>query len=328
MWWYMNIGLLLGAFFIDLVVGDPPGIPHPVVAIGRGISFLEKKLYNKDLGSQELYFRGLMLTFIILIITGGAITGILLLALYLHPFLYLFFYLWFLSSTLAIKGLGKAGLDIYHALEKKDLDLARSKTGEIVGRDTSSLEEEEVVRAAVETVAENTVDGVTAPLFYAFWGGLPLALLYKAVNTLDSMVGYRNEKYENFGKASAKLDDLVNYIPARLTVVFMLLASLFMGMDWKRGWDTLKEDARKHPSPNSGYAEALAAGVLGIQLGGNNYYRGKISRRPLIGRELKKKEAGDILTSVRLMYLTSLLKLVTLVLLYFILVYLIFPGVF
>lgn len=328
MWWYMNIGLLLGAFLVDLVVGDPPGVPHPVVAIGRGISFLEKKLYNKDSGPQELYLRGLMLVFLILILTAGAITGVLLVAFHLHPFLYLFLYLWFLSSTLAVKGLGKAGLDIYHALEKKDLELARSKTGEIVGRDTSSLEEEEVVRAAVETVAENTVDGVTAPLFYAFWGGLPLALLYKAVNTLDSMVGYQNVRYEYFGRAAARLDDLVNYIPARLTVVFMLMASLLMGMDWRRGWETLKVDARKHPSPNSGYSEALIAGVLGIQLGGDNYYQGSLSRRPLIGKDLKKKKPRDILCAVRLMYLASLLNLGALVLLYFLIVFLIYPGVF
>lgn len=327
-WWNLNTGFLLGAFIIDLLVGDPRGIPHPVVAIGRGISFLEKKLYIKGRGPQELYMRGLILTFLIFVLTAGVLLGFLFLAFSLHPFLYFFFYLWFLSSTLAVKGLGKAGLDIYQALEKDDLPLARSKAGEIVGRDTSSLEEEELVRAAVETVAENTVDGVTAPLFYAFLGGLPLALLYKAVNTLDSMVGYRDEQYEYFGRASAKMDDLANYIPARLTVFFMLLGSFFLGLDWRRGWEVLKVDGRKHPSPNSGYSEALTAGALGIQLGGNNYYGGKVSRRPLLGSNLKKKEPRDILKAVRLMYATSFFSLLTFILINTIIIFFVAPAPF
>lgn len=309
MWWAPDIKIILGAFLIDLFIGDPRWIPHPVVMIGKLISFLEEKLQKKGLSPSKLYLRGVALTFTVLLVTLAAVLSILYLSSLIHPYLYLAVYVWLLAATLAVKGLGQAGLCIYRALKDNNLSLARRKAGEIVGRDTAGLQEDEVSRAAVETVAENTVDGVTAPLIYALIGGLPLAMLYKTVNTLDSMVGYRDEKYEYFGRASAKLDDLANYIPARITALLMLLASVILRLDTKRAWQVLKADARNHPSPNSGFAEALAAGSLGIQLGGVNYYRGKASKRPYLGIKTRQINSGDILSTIKLMHLTAYLTL-------------------
>jgi len=303
--------LLPGAFVIDLIIGDPRGIPHPVVIIGKLIGFLEKRLYRKKLSPRLLILRGVLLVLLVLFFTLGTTLLILYLSSLIHPYFYLFVYLWLLASTLAVKGLSKAGLDIYKALQDNNMALAREKAGEIVGRDTSSLEEGEVSRAAVETVAENTVDGITAPLFYALIGGLPLAMLYKAINTLDSMLGYRNEKYRHLGWASARLDDLANYIPARITALLMLVSSGLINLNWKRAWKVLRTDARNHPSPNSGFSEALVAGALGIQLGGINYYRGISSQRPFMGIKTREIKAQDILAAVKLMYLTSFLTLVS-----------------
>ncbi len=303
------MGLLLAAYITDLVIGDPRGIPHPVVIIGKFISFVERKLYRENLDSQALFIRGTLLVVMVLAVTLAGTLGLLYLSRLIHSYLYVAVYVWFVASTFAVKGLGQAGLDILKNLEKRDIQTARKKTGEIVGRDTDRLSEKEIARAAVETVAENTVDGVTAPLFYALLGGLPLAMLYKAVNTLDSMVGYNNEKYRYFGRFAAKLDDLANFIPARLTSIIMLLSSFILRYNWKRGWKVLLTDAKKHPSPNSGYSEAVAAGVLGIQLGGTNYYGGVPSRRPVLGIKTRDTEPRDILYSVTLMYLTSFITL-------------------
>ncbi|UNC92490.1 adenosylcobinamide-phosphate synthase CbiB [Candidatus Contubernalis alkaliaceticus] len=301
--------LLIIAYCVDLVVGDPRWIPHPVVIIGKFIIFLENKLYNENLSPRILYYRGFLLALVVMIFTLGSIGVILCTSRFIDPYLYSLVYIWFLASTLAVKGLGQAGLDILKSLEKNSIQNARKKTGEIVGRDTENLSEIEVARAAVETVAENTVDGVTAPLFYALLGGLPLALLYKAINTMDSMIGYNNQRYAYFGRFAAKLDDLVNYIPARLTAMFMLFCSLLLRYNWKRGWKVLLTDSRNHPSPNSGYSEAVTAGVLGIQLGGTNFYLGVPSKRPVIGIKTRDIEPRDILYSVRLMYLTSFITL-------------------
>ncbi len=303
------MGLLMAAYLTDLLIGDPRWIPHPVVIIGKFISFLESRLYKENANSHTIFAQGLLLVILVMVFTLVCIFGVLYLSRLIHPYLYIAVYIWFLASTLAVKGLGQAGLGIFKNLEKHDIHTARKKTGEIVGRDTDNLSEEEIARAAVETVAENTVDGVTAPLFYALIGGLPLAMLYKAVNTMDSMVGYNNDHYKFFGRAAAKLDDLVNYIPARLTSLIMLLASFILKYHWKRGWKVLLTDARKHPSPNSGYSEAVAAGVLGIQLGGTNYYGGIPSRRPVFGIKTRKIDSQDILHAVRLMYLTSFITL-------------------
>ncbi len=303
--------LLFTAYLVDLIIGDPRWIPHPVVIIGKFISFIEDKLYRKSVSPRTLYYRGFLLVIFVMVFTLTSIGVILYLSRLIHPYLYTAVYIWFLASTLAVKGLGQAGLDILKNLETNNIETARKKTGEIVGRDTENLSEKEIARATVETVAENTVDGVTAPLFYALLGGLPLAMLYKAVNTMDSMVGYNNQRYQYFGRFAAKLDDLANYIPARLTALIMLLCSLFLGYNWKRGWKVLLTDSRKHPSPNSGYSEAVTAGVLGIELGGTNYYRGVPSKRPVMGIKTRDIDPRDILHSVRLMYLTSFVTVAT-----------------
>lgn len=309
MWWNPGITYILLALLLDLLVGDPRWTPHPVVGIGKAVTRLEKKLYRGNLPPRRLYRQGLVLVGSVLALTLLSTLAVLYFSYLVHPFLNRALYTWFLASTLAVRGLGEAGLGIYRSLDKGNLGEARRKAGEIVGRDTGGLEEKEVVRAAVETVAENTVDGVTAPLFYALLGGLPLALLYKAVNTLDSMVGYRDERYIYFGRASARLDDLANYIPARLTALAMLPAAALLRFNWKRGWETMMGDARRHPSPNSGLAEALVAGALGVQLGGVNYYRGVPSRRAPMGRKTRELQRGDIQAAVSLMQLTTFLFL-------------------
>ncbi len=307
--------LIIGAFVIDLIIGDPRGIPHPVAIIGKLVEFLEKNLHITKLSPRRVTQRGALLVLLVLLATLGVTLLILYLSSLVHSYLYYIIYLWLLASTLSVKGLGKAGQDIFEALQREDLVLARKRAGEIVGRDTNKLEERGLSRAAVETVAENTVDGITAPLFYAFIGGLPLAIVYKAINTLDSMLGYKNEKYRHFGWAAARLDDLANYIPARLTALIMLVSSGLLNLtgkvslNWKRAWKVLRTDARNHPSLNSGYSEALMAGALGIQLGGTNYYQGIPSRRPLMGIKSREIEPQDITAAVKLMYLTSVIAL-------------------
>jgi adenosylcobinamide-phosphate synthase len=200
-----------------------------------------------------------------------------------------------ISTTIAIKGLASAGKSVKEPLAEGDLVRARKSLSMIVGRDTEHLEESEIVRGAVETVSENTVDGITAPLFWALIGGAPLAMAYRAVNTLDSMVGYKNEQYFQFGWASARLDDIVNWLPARLTALTMWFSSLFIrGSRHRDAWKITWSDAGKHPSPNSGWSEAMVAGLMGVQLGGVNYYKGRISERAQMGNPTRKLVISDI----------------------------------
>ncbi|MNI51510.1 cobalamin biosynthesis protein [compost metagenome] len=194
---------------------------------------------------------------------------------------------------------------VYKELRKGDIPAARSALGMIVGRDTAALDSPEIVRGTVETVAENIVDAVISPLFYALLGGAPLAMAYRAVNTLDSMVGYKNDKYRDLGWASARLDDVANYIPARLTALLLTLCARLLRLDWRRCWHMVRRDARKHPSPNSGYPESAVAGALGIRLGGFNVYHGVTSFRAYMGDPLRSLEPEDIIVASRLMLLSS-----------------------
>ena len=213
--------------------------------------------------------------------------------------------IWLIYTTLAARGLAGAAKEVYSALVKGDLAEARRKVGWIVGRDTDKMDDRSVTRATVETVAENIVDGIISPMFYALIGGAPLAMAYRAVNTLDSMLGYKNERYIDFGRASARLDDLANYIPARLTGC--LLAAAFLFEDASRKTDGHNPGFRRHPSPNSGIPEAAVAGSLGIRLGGLNYYQGRESFRAYMGEDLVPLKPVHILQTVKLMYLTSVL---------------------
>lgn len=294
------------AFLVDQALGDPPRLPHPVVLLGRFIALLDRRLYRPSMTPRRLLFSGGVLVLVVLSTTLAIALLLLAAAARLHPILGKGLAIWLLSTTFAAHGLAEAARDVVQPLAAGDLEAARQNVARIVGRDTAAMTEAEVARAAVETVAENTVDGVTAPLFYALLGGVPLALLYKAVNTMDSMLGYTDRRYLYFGRAAARLDDLANWLPARLTVPVMLLAAAVLRLDVRRALSTVRRDGRRHPSPNSGLAEALVAGALGVTLGGVNSYGGRISERPLLGAGGMEAMAEHVRQAVKLMRLTSL----------------------
>ncbi|PKM81829.1 MAG: cobalamin biosynthesis protein CobD [Firmicutes bacterium HGW-Firmicutes-14] len=300
---------IFAAYVIDLIIGDPRHIPHPVVIIGKGIDAAEKVLRRFAAPVLGLKLSGLILTVIIVGVTYAAMRGIVKGAYRLDHWVGIITEIWFLSTTIAVKGLSSAAMEIYSLLDKGDLSEARRKVGWIVGRDTQSMDEGEITRATVETVSENIVDGIIAPLFYAFIGGVPLAMAYKAVNTLDSMVGYRNEKYMEFGWASAKFDDLCNLIPARVTGFILLITFLVTGRPVKNALKMIQRDACKHPSPNSGIPEAAMAGALGVRLGGLNYYGGVESFRAYMGDSVTGLKKAHILDTVRIMHVASVITL-------------------
>jgi len=291
--------ILIGAVFLDLLIGDPRWLPHPVIMMGKLISFLDRK-WNK--GNHRVA-KGFGLTITVVVLVFLLSLAIIFLMYQIHPIAAVLTQVYLISTTIAIKGLASAAYSVLIPLGKGDVVEARRQLSMIVGRDTDQLDEAEIVRGTVETVAENTVDGITAPLFWAIIGGAPLALVYRAINTLDSMVGYKNEKYQQFGFASAKLDDLVNFIPARITVLSIWLAAFFIkGSNKKNGWSSTWRDARKHPSPNSGWSEAMVAGLLGVQLGGINYYHGVKSERATMGNRLRELERADIEKAISYMH--------------------------
>ncbi|MFZ5647042.1 MAG: adenosylcobinamide-phosphate synthase CbiB [Bacillota bacterium] len=295
------------AYIVDLAVGDPPRLPHPVVIIGKMISFLERLLYNP--GPVPGLVNGALTALLVVGISYFACAGLLYLIREISPLMAAAAEVWIISTTCAARGLAGAARDVLTPLSGNNLSLAREMVGRIVGRETSSMDSGEVVRATVETVAENTVDGVIAPLFYALIGGAPLALAYRAVNTLDSMVGYKNDRYLHFGRFSARLDDAANYIPARICGLMLLAAAWITG---RRAGDALRamiRDAGKHPSPNSGIPEAAVAGALGVRLGGLNVYSGRQSFRQYMGDPVYPLDPSHIRQAVDLMYMSSFLML-------------------
>jgi adenosylcobinamide-phosphate synthase len=227
----------------------------------------------------------------------------------ISPYLYHLVNILLMYTCIAARCLSEEGKRIYRALGEGDLGKSRKLLSMIVGRDTDRLDESGITRGTVETVAENTSDGVIAPLFYMFLGGAPLAMAYKAVNTLDSMVGYKNDRYLHFGWASARFDDAANYIPSRITGMLMVAASMLLRLDHKRSLVILIRDSRSHSSPNSGFPEAAVAGALGVQLGGTNYYFGKPVEKPTIGESLRPLEGQDIKRTIGLLYISSILAL-------------------
>lgn len=294
------------AFLLDLVIGDPPKWPHPVKWIGTWIGRLDKKMNHGPHKKRNGLFMLLLVLVLVLIVT----TGITYFAYWLHMFVGIVVEAVLISTTIAQKSLRQAGMEVYRPLETGDMAEARLKLSYIVGRDTAKLDESEIVRGTVETVAENTSDGITAPLFWALVGGAPLAMLYRAINTCDSMVGYKNEKYGEFGWASAKLDDVVNWIPSRLTGFLMLLGYSSKYHSWKKCWSILFADAKRHPSPNSGWTEAAVAALLGVQLGGRNVYKGVISHRAEMGEKRVPLKAVHIRKTIHIMHLASWLFLI------------------
>jgi adenosylcobinamide-phosphate synthase len=293
------------AYMIDLLVGDPPQWPHPVKWIGSMISFFEKR-WNQG---KQRRLKGLLMLFIVLLIPFGIVLMIVILGYKIHPLVGIIIESVIIATTIAQRSLKEASLEVYQPLKKGDLVDARRKLSYIVGRDTDFLEEGEIARGAIETVAENTSDGVTAPMFWAFLGGAPLAMVYRAANTCDSMVGHLSDRYKEFGWASAKWDDVMNWIPSRLTGIIMLIGNPPESMGYRNAWKILFRDARKHPSPNSGWGEAAVAAILGIQLGGTNYYKGMVSNRAKMGEIIHPIQAEHIIKANTILSRTVLLFL-------------------
>ncbi|WP_347548474.1 adenosylcobinamide-phosphate synthase CbiB [Pseudalkalibacillus hwajinpoensis] len=295
------------AFCLDLLIGDPPKWPHPVKWIGSLIGFFEKRWNHGKY--RRLKGAAMTLTILVIVMMTTGITVYL--AYSIHPIAGIIWEAILIATAIAQKSLRTAALEVYRPLRKGDMSEARLKLSYIVGRDTEHLGESEIVRGTVETVAENTSDGITAPLFWALIGGSTGAMMYRAINTCDSMVGYRNETYEAYGWASAKLDDLVNWIPARLTGLAMMLTRK-PEHTAKHPWHILFRDARQHPSPNSGWGEAATASLLGIQLGGTNTYKGVVSNRARMGDPTNTLSAIHIPKSISIMNRASLIFLITL----------------
>ena len=299
-------------FVLDFFIGDPENWWHPVRAIGGLISWMEKRLrrlFPKTAAGELL--AGAILAAAVPGLTGAAATALLWLAAQLHPAFSFLLGSMMCGQLLAARSLKTESEKVYKALKQKTLEEARYQVSRIVGRDTKNLDAAGVTRAAVETVAENASDGVIAPLFWMLLFGPVGGFCYKAVNTMDSMVGYKNDRYLYFGKAAARLDDLANWIPARLTgLLFVLTAYLLPGYNGKQALKIWRRDRRCHKSPNSAQSEAACAGALGVQLAGDASYFGKIVKKPFIGDALRPVEAEDIVRANRLMYVASLLALI------------------
>jgi adenosylcobinamide-phosphate synthase len=339
-----NTICILTGIVLDLLVGDPIGFIHIVIVIGRYISFLEKKLYKDTDDDKTMEFKGSVIAFIVPV-TVMILAGIVLVISFkIHPSVYFVIESFLCWQAVAARDLAYESMRVYKALngekitipdfenggkivldavnksalegedaqnllKKQKLENARRAVSLIVGRDTDSLDETGVIKAAVETVAENTSDGIIAPLFYMFLGGGALAVMYKAVNTLDSMLGYKNDKYMHFGSASAIQDDYWNYIPSRLSALLMCLAAFFTKMDHKNAYRIWKRDRYKHESPNSAQTESACAGALNIQLAGDASYFGHIKHKDTIGDPVRPVERDDIKRACRLMYATSFLMM-------------------
>lgn len=300
------IGMIL-----DWILGDPVWLYHPVRIIGKWISFLEKIL-RKFAGDQEgnekkLLIAGGILWILVILASAAVPMGILYLAEKISPCAAFVLECFWCYQLLAARSLGKESKKVYKKLMQDDLSGARLAVSMIVGRDTEQLTVEGVTKAAVETVAENTNDGVIAPLIYMLIGGPILGFVYKAVNTMDSMLGYKNEKYLYFGRVAAKMDDVAGFIPARISALLMILASCLLGMDGKNALWIWKRDRRKHASPNAAQTEAVCAGALQVQLAGDAWYFGKKHEKDTIGDPIRNIEPKDILRSEKLMIGTEVL---------------------
>ena len=296
--------IILLAFILDLILGDPHWQLHPVRLIGGLIEFLEDNLRKTKI---PLKISGGLLVIFIVGFTLGISFLLIKFAYWLNYYSGLLLSSVLVYFAIAPRNLYDESMKIYSFLKKGDLESARKSLSMIVGRDTNKLSESEVIRASVETVAENGVDAVISPLFYAMIGGAPLAIVYRAINTMDSMVGYKNKRYIDFGWAAARLDDAVNYIPARLSAILIPLSSLIYGKDWLSSFKIAFRDGKKNPSPNSGIPEAAVAGALGIQLGGLNYYGGMPSDKPFIGDCGSELSIGHIKEANILMFISSIL---------------------
>lgn len=300
---------LITGYILDLIVGDPQGAPHPIRLIGKLIKSLEKLLTSNIKRENEtkagallwltVVFSCYMIPFLILHIAGKV-----------SPILYIAAESVMCYYILAVKSLKDESMKVYHSLKNNSIEEARHNLSFIVGRDVEGLNSSQIIRAAVETVAENTADGVIAPMLYMMIGGAPLGFFYKGINTLDSMVGYKNEKYINIGRFSAIADDVFNFVPSRIAALLMITASAILKMDCKNAYEIFKRDRYKHKSPNSAQTESVCAGALNIMLGGNSYYGKTLVEKPTIGDNNRDTEIEDIRRANKLMYATSLICLI------------------
>ena len=301
----MSLAACAAGLLLDLLFGDPVWLYHAVRLIGNWISWAERQL-RKVCGSHLMAAGGVLwvMTALMAFLIPFALLA---LAGWLHPALRFLLETFWCFQILAARSLSSESRKVYEKLKESDLPGARREVSMIVGRDTEKLTEEGVTKAAVETVAENTSDGVTAPLIYMMIGGAPLGFLYKAVNTMDSMLGYKNDRYLYFGRIPAKMDDIFNYIPARITGLLMTAAAFLTGLDGKNAWKIYRRDRRKHASPNAAQTESVCAGALGVQLAGDAVYFGKVYKKEFIGDALRRIEPEDIQRTGRLMYAAELL---------------------
>lgn len=307
---YHMIAFVCG-FVLDLLFGDPHALPHPIRLIGTLIAGLEKKLLKLQMRDEKKeFYKGILLVVLVLFSTGAVAALVLVVAYWLHPVAGIVIESVMTYQILATKCLKDESMKVYQSLNEQGLEAGRVAVSMIVGRDTNVLDETGVVKAAVETVAENTSDGVIAPMLYTALGGPVLGFVYKAVNTMDSMVGYKNDKYLYFGRAAAKLDDVVNFIPARISAYLMIAAAYIGGkaFDGKQAYRIYKRDRRNHASPNSAQTESVCAGALGIQLAGDASYFGKVVKKPYIGDAHRAVEREDIVRVNRLMYVTAVIS--------------------
>lgn len=304
---YSLISFIVGVF-LDIILGDPHGFPHIVVYIGRLISILEKTLYL----FENKRFAGLILVVITVAISGVIPAFILLTTLKLNMiWIYILISSFFNWQLLAMTSLRRESYKVFEALRSSDdLTNARKAISMIVGRDPNALDYQGIIKAAVETVAENTSDGIAAPLFYMMIGGPVLGCIYKSINTMDSMIGYKNDKYNLFGRAAAVLDDIANFLPSRICALAMIIAAGFCGYNMKDAFAIWKRDRFKHSSPNAAQTESVMAGALGVQLAGSAQYFGRLVEKPYIGDKHREIELNDILRSHRIMTITSIILFV------------------
>jgi len=302
----MAVICIVSAYLADLVFGDPEWLPHPVRGVGSLINMLDKKLRgNTTVFAERL--KGAIAALLVVATSGLLAYFLIRIAVNINPILGSLVWVFLAYTSLSVRDLSVKIGSITDALKKNDIPEARRRLSKIVGRDTSALTSEKITTAAVESIAESTNDGIVAPLFYLVLGGPVLAIIYKSVNTLDSMLGYKNEKYLHFGWFSAKMDDVLNFIPARITGLLIALSSFITGKGFESSFRTMLRDGRKHPSPNSGVSEAAMAGALGIRLGGESTYGGKVSIKPYIGESKKTVKPQLIREALAIGFVSSLI---------------------
>ena len=309
----LTVAAVAAGFLLDALLGDPRRIPHPIVAMGNAIAWLEPRLRaafpDTPSGARRA---GMVLVVVLCAGSFGATWCLIAVAGLVHPLLGFAVEAWLCYQALAACELRRQSMRVVRELTREGLPAARRAVGMIVGRDTEALDERGVLKAAVETVAENTADGVVGPLVYLIVGGAPLGMLYKAVNTMDSMVGYRNERYLDFGRAAARVDDVLGFVPARLAALCMIAAAPAAGLSAKGAWRIWRRDRFNHASPNSAQTESAMAGALGVELAGSAVYFGKLVEKPTMGDATRPIEREDVRRANRLMVLTSALSLVVL----------------